>query len=99
MAARTFEYTDKTSSKFWAVSAKGRTVTVRYGKVGTAGQTRVQACASPAQAQAHIATVVREKTKKGYKERAVSEMMAVKVAVRKTVVKKAAPGPRIPAPG
>jgi len=86
MAARTFEYTDKTSSKFWEVSAKGSTVTVRYGKIGTTGQTTVKACASPAQAKVHIATVVREKAKKGYKERAA--VVTKRKAATKSVGKK-----------
>ena len=37
---RRFEYQDDKSSKFWEVTQDGGTVTVRYGKTGTAGQTQ-----------------------------------------------------------
>ena len=39
MATRYFEYKDAKSAKFWEVSVTGKKVTIRYGKIGTEGQT------------------------------------------------------------
>ena len=37
--SRRFEYTDATSSKFWEITVTDATVTVCFGRIGTAGQT------------------------------------------------------------
>jgi predicted DNA-binding WGR domain protein len=37
---RFFDYKDDKSSKFWEITQAGSTVTVRYGKTGTNGQTQ-----------------------------------------------------------
>jgi len=67
MAKSYYEFKDKTSSKFWEIDTKGSTVTVRYGKIGTDGQTTVKKFGSAAAASAHAAKVTAEKVKKGYK--------------------------------
>ena len=61
-----YEFKDKTSSKFWEITVKGSMVTVRYGKIGTDGQTTVKKLGSPAAAAAHADKVTAEKVKKGY---------------------------------
>jgi len=38
---RYFELVDEKSSKFWEISVLGEKLTVRYGKIGTDGQTIV----------------------------------------------------------
>ena len=68
MAKQYYEFKDKTSSKFWEIDAKGKTVTVRYGKIATDGQTTVKTFASPKEATDHAAKVSAEKVKKGYKK-------------------------------
>lgn len=68
MAKQYYEFKDKTSSKFWEIDAKGKTVRVRYGKIGTDGQTTVKAFASPTEATEHATKVTAEKVKKGYKK-------------------------------
>ena len=75
MATRYFEFVgedarrqDRVASKFWEVTVDGSTVTVRYGKIGTNGQTSVKELASAAEADAQAAKVIGEKTKKGYTE-------------------------------
>ena len=50
---RYFEFKDAHSSKFWEVSVASSTVTARYGKIGTNGQTSVKELDSPEQAQEH----------------------------------------------
>lgn len=59
---------DKTSNKFWEIETKRSTVTVRYGKIGTDGQTTVKKFGSPAAAAAHAKKVTAAKVKKGYRK-------------------------------
>ena len=42
MAKRYFEYKDAKSKKFWEVSVSAKKVTIRYGKLGTDGQTSLK---------------------------------------------------------
>src|SRR5262249_2511011 len=63
--ARRFEYVGGKSSKFWEVAVNGVEVTVRYGRIGSAGQAKVKSFADDAAAQAHAAKLVAEKTKEG----------------------------------
>jgi DNA ligase-1 len=65
---RHFEFVEGTSSKFWEVSVAGSDVAVRFGRIGTAGQTQTKSFADPAAAQRHADKLVGEKTKKGYRE-------------------------------
>ena len=65
---RRFELVDGKSSKFWEVEAKGKDLTVRFGKIGTNGQTQVKAFATVEKAKAEQDKLVREKTGKGYSE-------------------------------
>ena len=65
---RYFEFKDAHSSKFWEVSVAGSTVTARYGKIGTNGQTSVKELDSPEQAQEHASKQAAGKLKKGYQE-------------------------------
>jgi DNA ligase-1 len=65
---RRFEFTEGSSSKFWEVSARGAEVTVRFGRLGTQGQTQVKAFPVEAAAAHHVAKLIGEKTGKGYRE-------------------------------
>lgn len=66
---RLFEYQDEKSAKFWEVTTQGVTVTVRYGKIGTTGQSQTKELADAAAAAKHVAKLVAEKTGKGYVEK------------------------------
>lgn len=68
MGKKYFEFIDDKSSKFWEIDTKGKTVSVRYGKIGTDGQTSVKDLSTPAEAESHAAKLIAEKTKKGYAE-------------------------------
>jgi predicted DNA-binding WGR domain protein len=57
------------TSKFWEISVDGTTVTIRFGKIGVAGQTTQKSFATKAEADAHAAKVIGEKTRKGYLEK------------------------------
>lgn len=65
---RRFEYVDDKSSKFWEVSLEGTAYTVRYGRIGTDGQTKTKSAATEAAASAAVEKLIGEKTKKGYVE-------------------------------
>ena len=66
--ARRFEMVEGTSSKFWEIALEGASFTVRFGRIGTDGQTQAKPFASPAAAQAENDKLVAEKLKKGYRE-------------------------------
>ena len=51
MTQHKFQFVEGTSSKFWAVAVSDATLTVQFGKIGTAGQTQTKAFASPDKAQ------------------------------------------------
>ena len=65
---RRFEYTDATSSKFWEITVADATVTVCFGRIGTAGQTQTKPHDSAAAATAAAEQQVAGKVKKGYRE-------------------------------
>ena len=48
--AKRYEYKDAKSHKFWEVSVSGKKVNIRYGKLGTDGQTSVKELSTPAEA-------------------------------------------------
>src|SRR5207244_3099956 len=57
-----------TSHKFWNAELSGKTLTVTYGRIGTAGQQQVKPFADEAAAQKERDKLVAEKLKKGYRE-------------------------------
>jgi DNA ligase-1 len=65
---RRFEFREGGSDKFWEVSTRGAEVTVRYGRSGTAGQTKVKSFADETVAARHAEKLIEEKTAKGYRE-------------------------------
>ncbi len=65
---RYFEFVDDKSSKFWEIAQNGTDVTVRFGKIGTNGQTQTKSFADADAATKHAEKLVEEKTGKGYKE-------------------------------
>jgi DNA ligase-1 len=67
-STRRFEFVEGKSSKFWEVSRQGKEVTVRYGRIGSEGQSSVKSFPDEAAAAAHVEKLVHEKTGKGYQE-------------------------------
>jgi predicted DNA-binding WGR domain protein len=63
---RWFEFSAGRSHKFREISAVATAVTVRFGRIGAAGQTRVKAFADAAAAGKHAARLIARKVKKGY---------------------------------
>ncbi len=68
--------TEGGSSKFWEVDVRGHTLVVRFGRLGTDGQIKEKALASPAAATKEAERLVREKTGKGYVEKAAKKRTA-----------------------
>jgi uncharacterized protein (TIGR02996 family) len=69
-AAREFQLVEGKSAKFWAVEVQGESYTVRYGRIGTAGQTQTKELGSPAEARKAAQKLIAEKVAKGYAEKA-----------------------------
>ena len=63
---RRFEFSEGSSNKFWEVSVNGAVVTVRFGRIGTNGQTQSTDFADAAVAARYAERKVREKLDKGY---------------------------------
>ena len=63
---RRFEFVDEKSSKFWEIRVDGENVEVRYGKIGTSGQTKINSFDDKNLAHSHAIKMVGEKLKGGY---------------------------------
>jgi len=68
-SVRHFEFIGGASKKFWEISQSGNSLTVRFGRIGTAGQTQTKTFADEARAKREAATLTAEKLKKGYVEK------------------------------
>ncbi len=58
-----------TSSKFWEVTVDGKTVKVRYGRIGTNGQVSTKSFDSREESSKYAEKKIAEKTKEGYQEK------------------------------
>ncbi|HZQ50135.1 MAG TPA: DUF4253 domain-containing protein [Candidatus Dormibacteraeota bacterium] len=65
---RRFEYVGGTSNKFWEIGQSGSQVTVRFGRIGTNGQTQVKDLDSWDAAAERVRKLVAEKLREGYEE-------------------------------
>ncbi len=61
-----YELVEGKSKKFWEIEIDGGRVTVTFGRIGTAGQSKTKTVASAAAADREHDKLVAEKTKKGY---------------------------------
>lgn len=66
---RHFEFTSGKSNKYWAITVQGATYTVRYGRIGTNGQSYSKSFDNESAAKSEAESLIAAKTKKGYKER------------------------------
>ena len=66
MSARRYEMTAGTADKFWEVEQDGASLTTRWGRRGTQGQSKTKAYASEAAAAADAEKQIGKKTAKGY---------------------------------
>ena len=92
---RRFEFVEGTSNKFWEISVEGDSVTVRFGKVGTNGQSQTKTFASESEAKAQHDKQIAEKLKKGYVEVgavAATTHSATDLAADQSIRKETEPG-------
>ena len=68
MSKRYFEFVSGTSAKFWEIGVSGNEVTVRFGRIGSQGQTQVKSLADTGAAIERAEKLIAEKTGKGYLE-------------------------------
>lgn len=66
--ARMFEFSDGKSNKFWEIAVDDNDVIVRYGRIGTNGQTKTKSFSDGDAAAAHAEKLIEQKTCKGYSE-------------------------------
>lgn len=65
---RRFEFVAGTSQKFWEISIEEKSFTVRFGRIGTAGQSQTKSFADQEKAKRESEKLIAEKVKKGYVE-------------------------------
>lgn len=75
---------DSGSHKFYEVVIDGSSLTIRYGRIGDAGQSKTTDCGSPDKARAEAKKKIAEKTKKGYAEAVMGERKKRTVTRRET---------------
>ena len=68
-APRCFEFIAGASNKFWEISHSGHSLTTRWGRIGSAGQSKTKAFADQASAAKAAAKLIEEKIGEGYIER------------------------------
>ena len=62
-----YEYAADGSSKFWDIELDGSSLVLRWGRIGTQGQSQRKEFASRALAERELEHLVAEKTHKGYR--------------------------------
>jgi predicted DNA-binding WGR domain protein len=68
MTKQYYELTDDKSTKFWEVEQKDSSVYIRWGKIGTNGQSKTKELDSQEAAIKEVEKLIKQKTKKGYAE-------------------------------
>ena len=72
MSKRRFEFVNGNSNKFWEIETDESHVTVRFGRIGTAGQAQSKTLEGAKQARLHAQRQITAKLKKGYAEVALT---------------------------
>jgi predicted DNA-binding WGR domain protein len=65
---RRFTFESGKSAKFWSIRVDDASLTVRFGRIGTAGQEQTKIFDDAREAERAAEKLAREKTSKGYKE-------------------------------
>ena len=68
---RYFEFVGGSSAKFWELTTSGTAVTVRFGRIGTEGQTQTKTLPDANAAAKHAEKLISQKLAKGYQETVV----------------------------
>ncbi|MEX2954122.1 DUF4132 domain-containing protein [Serratia fonticola] len=86
---RHFEFKDDKSNKFWQIEQSDSDLNLRWGKIGTQGQSQTKSFDNEAKASAAMTKLVKEKTGKGYVEIAVDENATIGATAPKPKVEPA----------
>jgi predicted DNA-binding WGR domain protein len=65
---RSFTFIEGDSKKFWNIKRKGKSFTVTYGRLGSAGRTQTKVYEDAAKAKKEHDKLVQQKLDKGYVE-------------------------------
>lgn len=68
LSFRRLVFSDSSSNKFWEAATDGSKLIIRFGRMGTKGQTQVKTFSDAATAEKEKEKMIREKTGKGYVE-------------------------------
>lgn len=68
-SVRYFEFIGGSSQKFWEISVTDNSFTVRFGRIGAAGQSQTKSFADQEKAKREAEKLIAEKVKKGYVEK------------------------------
>lgn len=88
-----YELVEGTSSKFWEVDVSGSDLTVSFGRIGTAGQSKTKGFADPAAAAKERDKLIKEKTGKGYALVGATPSAAVASVASAASVQRVKPAP------
>lgn len=92
---RRFELVEGTASKFWEIEkTEDHGLNIRWGRIGTAGQSQTKAFANSGAAQAALDKLVKEKTGKGYTE----VLATASASIERSLLAKPVPAAAVPAP-
>lgn len=61
-----FTFSEGISNKFWEVATDGPKMIIRFGRIGTNGQTQIKTFATPEEAETEKQKMIQEKLNKGY---------------------------------
>ncbi|MFD5831765.1 WGR domain-containing protein, partial [Lentzea sp. NPDC060358] len=95
---RRWELVAGSSAKFWEIDREGTEVTVRFGRLQTNGQTQTKELDTEEAAEAHVAKLVADKEKKGYRPVGTTEENAGSAAPATRDSAPQQPAPQQPAP-
>ncbi|HQX52355.1 MAG TPA: DUF5724 domain-containing protein [Planctomycetaceae bacterium] len=65
---RHLEFVEGNSKKFWEIELNGNTVTTKWGRIGTNGQSKTKSFADESKAKTEYDKLLKEKISKGYSE-------------------------------
>jgi predicted DNA-binding WGR domain protein len=71
---RRFEFVEGKSAKFWQISRTGKTIEIRFGRIGANGQLLKQVLPDDAAAIRHADKLIGDKLTNGYSEVRVSTL-------------------------
>lgn len=83
MPKRELQFTEGKSEKFWTITLKGKTHTVVYGRIGTAGRTLSKSFDTSSEAKASYESLIESKLNKGYRDAASNKIRPAKITKKK----------------